>query len=267
MSGGRPTRLLALGGGGFTTSIQDLPLDRFPLDLCGADAPRVCLLPTAGGDAQHQIDRFYSVYRDTPAELSHVSLFRLGLRPPELRRHLLAQDVIYAGGGSLVNLLALWRAHEIDQVLAEAWRSGTVLCGVSAGAMCWFEGGVTRGFGGPLPARGLGLVRGSLSVHDDVDPQRAAAHRLAVSSGALPPGHAIDDGAALLFEDGVATSALTARPRARARRVWTQDGCLEQEPIEAELLDQPPAAVVPEHSVAELRELRRARPAGLRRGA
>ena len=138
-----------LGGGGFTTSIQDLPLDHQALELAGVERPRVCLLPTASGDPEDQIRRFYATFRDTGGELSHVSLFRLGNRPLPLPEHLLAQDTIYAGGGSMVNLLALWSAHELGDALAEAWRRGVLLCGVSAGAMCWFKGGITRSHGPP----------------------------------------------------------------------------------------------------------------------
>ena len=95
----------------------------------------------------------------------------------DLRRHLLSRDVIYVGGGSMLNLLALWRVHGVDSILSEAYQRGIVLCGVSAGAMCWFDAGVTRTHGAPGPATGLGLLPGTLSVHDSTDPQRRAEFR------------------------------------------------------------------------------------------
>ncbi|HEY6781321.1 MAG TPA: peptidase E, partial [Thermoleophilaceae bacterium] len=256
----RPRRILVSGGGGFTTSVQDLPLDHLGLELVGVQRPRICLLPTASGDPEDQISRFYSTFRDTGAELCHVSLFRLGNnRTLPLAEQLLAQDVIYAGGGSMVNLLALWGAHEIGETLAEAWRRGVLLCGVSAGAMCWFEGGVTRSHGPPRPARGLGLLPGSLSVHDDVDPERAAAYRDAVLAGALDPGYALDDGVGLLFEDGRPPQAFSARLTAGARRVSSAGGRLHEQSLELELLDPLDAATTVEPSITELRELREAR--------
>ncbi len=257
---GRPRRILVSGGGGFTTSVRDLPLDHLLLELAGVDRPRICLLPTASGDPEDQIRRFYSTFRDVDAELCHVSLFRLGndrTVPPA--EQLLSQDVIYAGGGSMINLLALWSAHELGEALAEAWRRGVLLCGVSAGAMCWFEGGITRSHGPPRPARGLGLLPGSLSVHDDVDPTRSAAYRDAVLAGTLDAGYALDDGAGLLFEDGGPPQAFSARPAAGARRLSADAGRLDEQPLEVERLAALEATTTVEPSIGELRELREAR--------
>jgi hypothetical protein len=121
--------------------------------------------------------------------------------------------------------------------------------------MCWFEGGVTRSHGEPrVVARGLGLLGGSLSVHDDVDPDRAAAYRAAVADGTLPAGYAIDDGVGLLFEDDDAPRAYSCRPTAGARRV-TVDG---EEPLEPALLAPDPIAAAPEASISEWREHRAA---------
>ena len=111
----------------------------------------MCLLPTASGDPEAQIDRFYRAFEPLGCELSHVSLFRLGSHPLDLREHLLSRDVIYVGGGSMLNLLALWRVHGVDSLLAEAWQKGVALVGVSAGSMCWFEAGITRTRGAPGP--------------------------------------------------------------------------------------------------------------------
>jgi dipeptidase E len=252
----RPRRILVIGGGGFTTSIQDLPLDHHALELSGVDQPRICLLPTASGDPEDQIKRFYAIFRDTGAELSHVSLFRLGDPPRPLPEHLLAQDVIYAGGGSMVNLLALWGAHELGEALAEAWRCGVLLCGVSAGAMCWFEGGVTRSHGPPRPARGLGLLPGSLSVHDDVDPARATAYRSAILTGVLGPGHALDDGVGLLFEGDLPPVAVSARSGSGARHVTIESGEIREEAIDPRLLGPLEPAAPAEPSIGELRHLR-----------
>jgi peptidase E len=266
----RPRRIFVLGGGGFTSSIKDLALDHHLLALTDAEAPRICLLPTASGDPEDQIARFYATYRGTGARLSHVSLFRLGDLDRPLHDHLLDQDAVYAGGGSMVNLLALWNAHDVAETLIEAWRRGVVLCGVSAGAMCWFEGGVTRSHGAPRAVSpGLGLLPGSLSVHDDVDPERAAAYRAAVADGALPAGFAVDDGVGLLFEDDADPLAFTAgpdggarhdpfaftaRPGSGARRVSLVKGRLQEQPLAPTLLAPDPIAAAPEASISEWRE-------------
>ncbi len=131
---------------------------------------------------------------------------------------------MYVGGGSLRNLLAIWRAHGIDEILVDAYRRGVVLAGVSAGAMCWFAGGVTTSSGVPAPAGGLGLLAGSLSVHLDAEPRRRPVYVDAVREGALPPGWAVDDGAALLFCDERLVRVVAARPGAGAVSVAAGGG-------------------------------------------
>src|SRR4051795_7501664 len=120
-------RIVAMGGGGFSASPGDPALDRYLPD--GAERPDapICLLRTASGDPEEQIGRFYRAYYDLPCEPTHLSLFRLGTKPVDLRTLLLGQDVIYAGGGSLLNLLAIWRAHGLDSILRDAWERGVVL--------------------------------------------------------------------------------------------------------------------------------------------
>jgi peptidase E len=177
-----------------------------------------------------------------------------------LREHLLAQDAIYVGGGSMVNLLAIWRAQGLDAILREAWAAGVVLGGLSAGSMCWFEWGVTTSSGTPAPAPGLGFLPGSNSVHHDSEPARRPVYFEAVRSGAIPPGWAVDDGAALLFIDTQLTDVITARKTARAY-VVTADG---ERALDARELPAPAAAAASVPAVAELRRLRRARSGALR---
>ena len=213
-----PRRIVALGGHEFRLRGPELAILQHVLALTGSDAPRICLLPTAGGDARDGIADFYTAAGRFDCRPSHVSLFRLERERVDLRRHLLSQDLIYVAGGSLTNLLAIWRAHGIPALLAEAWRSGVVLCGQSAGALCWFDHGITCSAGSPGPTRGLGLIRGSLCVHYARDPARRAAFLEAVGAG-LPGGWGIDDGAGIVFEKGHDPVALAGRERARVIRV------------------------------------------------
>ena len=244
-----------MGGGGFTAAPGDPALDELVLELTGTPRPRVCLLHTAGGDSEHQIRRFYETYADRLCEPSHISLFRLGRHPVPLREHLLAQDAIYVGGGSMVNLLAIWNAQGLDEILTEAWQRGIVLAGLSAGSMCWFEYGVTTSSGAPAPARGLGFLPGSNSVHHDSEPARRPVYLNAVKTGTLPPGYATDDGAALVFRGTSLQAVLTARPNARAYEV-TPAGERTLEPRALARSGQA-AGTIP--AVAELRRLRLAR--------
>ena len=153
-----PRQIVAFGGGGFSMESGNRLLDDYVLGLTGAERPRVCFLPSASGDADHYIVRFYRAFSAHRCEATHISLFRREQGPEDLRAHLLSQDLIYVGGGSVVSLLGVWRAHGIDQILREAWEAGVILCGLSAGSLCWFAEAVTGFHGAPKRLRGIGLL-------------------------------------------------------------------------------------------------------------
>jgi peptidase E len=125
---------------------------------------------------------------------------------------------VYVGGGSMLGLLAVWRALGLDRILLECWEAGVVLAGLSAGAMCWFESGITTSLGRPAPSQGLGFLPGSMSVHADGEPARLPVYRDAVATGAVPPGYAADDGVALLFRDAAVPRRDTRSGRELASR-------------------------------------------------
>jgi peptidase E len=249
-------RILALGGHEFSSRPPDRAVCELLLRLAGERGgarPRICILPTASGDTSEQISSFYAAFGERPCEPSDVSLFRLGRRPLALRDHLLSQDLIYVGGGSLVNLLAVWEAHDIASILSLAWRQGIVLAGQSAGAMCWFEAGITKSSGRPRAAAGLGLLSGSLCVHYNNEPERRAAYLDAVADG-MPSGYGLDDYAGLLWEGEGNPSSLTARRGARAYRVTAGAEGVEEAPIPARFLPAPAPATLRE-DIAEFRRI------------
>jgi len=252
-------RIVAMGGGGFSAGVEDAAIDIFALGLCESTTPRICLLPTASGDPEEQIGRFYAFFGGRACEPSHVSLFRLGQLAIDLRDHLLSQDLIYVGGGSLLNMLAIWRVHGLDAILRDAWEAGIVLCGLSAGAMCWFGHGVTTSTGPPIPADGLGFVRGSMSVHWSSQPRRRAVYHQAIRDGIVPPGYGVDDGAALVYEGSRLAEVVKARPDAGAVRVQRGDGGeIVETPLDARLLD-PVESVVRARTPLAVTELRAVR--------
>jgi dipeptidase E len=208
-----------MGGGGFTSRPGDPALDELVLELSGRREPRILFLPTASGDPTEQISSFHATYGQRAALATVLSLFRRHGDVRTLREIVLAHDVIYAGGGSMRNLLAIWGAHDLDVVLREAWESGIVLAGLSAGAMCWFEGGVTKSFGPPEAIAGLGFLPGSMSVHSDGEPERLPVYVEMIRSGELPGGWAVDDGAGLVFVGTELTRVVSGRPGAAAVRV------------------------------------------------
>ncbi len=260
---GERRRILAMGGGGFTMQERAPALDRLVLSLTGKPVPKVCFLPTASGDGREQTTRFYERFGSWPCEPSIVSLFNLGRDRIDPRRHLLDQDAIYVGGGSMRNMLAVWREHGVDEAMRQAWQAGVVLAGLSAGAMCWFEGGLTMSGGAPAPAPGLGLLAGSMSVHLGSEPERLPAYRNAIATGAIPPGYAVDDGAALVFDGTGLRECVASTAQARVLRVRADgSGAATEQEMAVRLLPgahRPADHEAESYGVSELRALRAGR--------
>ena len=182
--------------------------------------PRICLLGTATGDDPARVAGFYGAFAGQAVVASHLSLFPMPT-VPDLRAHLLAQDVVWVGGGSVANLLAVWRVHGLDEVLREAWQAGVVLAGVSAGSLCWHAGGTTDSFGPDLRpvTNGLGLLPHSNGVHHDSEVQRRPLYHRWVADGTLPAGYATDDGVGLVYRGTDLVEAVADRPGKAAYRV------------------------------------------------
>ena len=214
------------------------PMIELALQLTGRDRPRVCYLGTAVGDSVNGTGAFYGAMALTPARPSHLALFTMpSVEDP--REHLLAQDLIWVGGGSVANLLAVWRVHGLDRVMWEAWEAGIVLAGVSAGSICWHVGGTTDSFGPELRAvtDGLALLPYSNGVHYDSEEQRRPLFQRLIAEGALPPGYATDDGVGLHYVGTEMVEAVTDRPGAAAYRVERgRDGSTVETRLEPRLL-------------------------------
>ena len=216
----RPT-IVAMGGGGFSMEPDNPLLDDHVLELAraerGQQRPRVCFLATASGDSPAYIASFYAAFAQR-AEARHLALFIRTV--DDIESFLLDQDVIYVGGGNTENMLAIWRVHGVDRILGQAWESGVVLTGISAGSLCWFETGSTDSFGGLAPlSRGLGFLAGSHSPHYDGEEPRRPLYQRLVADGTLPAGYAADDRAALVFHGTELAEVVASRPDARAYRV------------------------------------------------
>jgi dipeptidase E len=246
----RTPQIVALGGGGFSMEKDSSLLDDYILSLTSSVRPRVCFLPTASGDADHYVVRFYRRF-SSHCDASHVSLFRrdqgVGGVEDDLATHLLAQDLIYVGGGNVVSMLGAWRAHGLDSVLRRAWRRGIVLCGPSAGSLCWFAESLSAFHGAPRRVRGLGLLPYSNCVHYDAEPARRAEYHRFVAAG-MRPGFAADDGVALHFRGTLLERAVSSRPTARAYRVEPARESVVEVPLEVTHLDSDPNPALADES-------------------
>lgn len=210
--------IVALGGGGFSDEPENPLLDEYILSLSKAERPKVCFIPTASGDAPDYLLAFYRAYAGFDCEATDLQLFRRTVG--DIEAFLYAQDIVFIGGGNTANMLAIWRLHGVDRALVEAWKRGVVMSGVSAGAMCWFEGSVTDSFGEGLARLddGLGVLEGSCCPHYDGEALREPVFKASITAG-LAGGFALDDGAAAHFVGTELHACVSSRAGARARRV------------------------------------------------
>lgn len=230
-------QILAIGGGGVSQEPQNTLLLDYMVGLTGKGRPRVCIVGTATGDRESGLVAAYRAFGRRGCEVTHLGLFTREVE--DLRAFLLAQDMIYVGGGNTASMLAVWHVHGVDAILREAWEAGIVLGGVSAGAICWFEAGITDSFGPTLRALndGLGFLAGSCCPHYDGEAQRRPTYQRLIAEG-LIGGIAIDDGCAAHFRGTDLAAFVTSRPEARAYRL-TRDartGEAIETPLDARLL-------------------------------
>jgi peptidase E len=213
-------RIVAIGGGGLAAYDGRRPMLDHLVASSGVTRPRICYLGTAWGDEPGTITMFYDAVRDLDVRPSHLALFPMP-NVPDVRAHLMAQDVIYVGGGSVANLLAVWRTHGLDEILHDAWLHGVLLSGTSAGSLCWFRGGTTDSFGEELRpvTNGLGFIDASNTPHYDSEPRRRPLYQRLVREGVLLPGWAADDSVGLVFDGTELAYAVAYKPGAKAWRV------------------------------------------------
>jgi len=235
--------VLAIGGirtsDGIGLTRDGVPLlIHYAVRLSGRAAPKICIINTASGDDAAGYVRMYSALSAMPTRISHLQLFPMP-NVMDVSDFLLNQDIIFVGGGSVANMLAVWRVHGLDDVLRKAWHAGVILAGVSAGAICWFGGGTTDSFGPVLRpfTDGLGMLAGSYCPHYDSEPGRRPLYQALVADGSLPPGVACDDGAAAHFIDDSLAEVVADRPSAQGYLVEPgTDGVAIETKVETRLL-------------------------------
>lgn len=216
--------IVALGGGGFSMESDNTLLDDFILSLVPKPLPRVCFVPTASADSVAYTLKFYRAFSGR-AIATDLTIFdppatpRRPARTSDMAAFVAEQDIVYVGGVNTANLLAIWRTHGLDKVLYDAWRGGTVLCGISAGMLCWFQDGLTDSFGGFAPLKdGLGFLEASACPHYDGERERQILYQQAIEAG-MANGYAADDYVALHFQGKTLVEAVSSRPEAAAYRV------------------------------------------------
>ncbi|BAC13244.1 Type 1 glutamine amidotransferase-like domain-containing protein [Oceanobacillus iheyensis] len=228
-------QIIALGGGGFSMEPENFLLDKYILDQSNNSNPKVMFLPTASGDADNYIERFYQSFRKLECIPSHLSLFKPPMR--DIQNYILEKDIIYVGGGNTKNMLALWRDWEIVPVLERAWNSGIVLAGISAGSICWFEEGATDSYGEDLEMiKALGFLKGSNCPHYDGEKNRRPIYQYLIESQQIKSGYGVDDGVALHFVGTDLQSIVSSRPSSSAYKVFLEDNKVMEKTLKVNYL-------------------------------
>ncbi|MEU9338788.1 peptidase E [Streptomyces sp. NPDC048290] len=245
MTASEPTILATSGGhrAGTRTRLLFDALVHHAVDLAGVTGrrPKVLYIGTAVGDAEHVTARMAEAARAAGWDLTPLMLFPMP-NVEDVEATVLEHDVVWVMGGSVANLLAVWRVHGLDAVLRRAWEAGVVLSGVSAGSLCWFQGGTTDSYGPTLRpvTNGLGLLPYGNGVHYDVDAgRRPLIHRL-VADGTFTEAHCTDDGVGLVYRGTELVEAVAELPGKGAYRVRREGGEAVEERIEPRRLPAPP---------------------------
>lgn len=230
-----PVQIIAMGGGGFSMEPENPLLDRYVIARTGVERPRVCFLSQASGESFQYIINFYRAFNLLNCPCSHLSLFQP--HTADIAGFLMEQQLIYVGGGNTRSMLALWREWHLDTILLDAAINGTVLAGVSAGAICWFEQGLTDSIPGDLTALDcLGYLKGSATPHYDGEVNRRPKYQERIASGEMMAGYAFDDGAAGHFVDGRLVKCISSRPSAKGYFVERSEDTAQETTLETVFL-------------------------------
>lgn len=222
-------QVIAIGG---VIAQEDLALFPYIVAQARRSRPRVGYLPTASGDSDAFIAKFYQHFSGLSCELSHLTLFE---RVPSLEKYIPEQDVILVSGGNTKSMMALWQGWGLDVLLRQAWEVGAVLAGFSAGAICWFSEGLSDSWADRLaPVPGLDLIAGSCCPHYSNEPERRPRFKHLIARAEMRPGIGIDDGAAVHFRDSRAVAVVAARAHASAYAVAFRNGAAEEAALEGD---------------------------------
>ena len=233
----QPKRQMLLWGG-IPWSGRSLLAEEYLLSLSSKKSPKICFIPTASGDSKFYIERFLRRYRRLSCQPCVLAFFNLSV--PKVERLILSQDILFVGGGSTLNMLAIWQARKLEPILREAQRNGTIFSGVSAGSICWFEWGLSDSVssGKFEPLQCLGYLPGSNCPHFDGEPGRQKVFRNLIAKNQIPAGYAVDDGVALHFVDEQLVGAVSVKTSANAYQISAENGKARQIVIRPRLLKE-----------------------------
>jgi len=224
-------QIIALGGGGFSMEPENPLLDHYILQQSDKQLPKICFIGTASGDSIDYIERFYKSFKEKNCVPNHLSLFKGNT--DKIEAFILQQDIIYVGGGNTRNMLVLWKEWGLDEILIKAYKNGTILSGLSAGAMCWFEEGLTDSVPNQLNKLDcLSILPGSNCPHFDGESERQNIYKDKIRNGEMKNGFACDDGVGLHFINEDLKAVISSRATGYAYKFKLENKVLGEEKIE-----------------------------------
>jgi len=227
--------IIAIGGGGFGRNPKHNLVEKYILKQSNVKKPNILFIPTASAEDKSYIVNFYSCFSRLECSPSHITFFQ---RTPRLDSLVNKADVIYVGGGNTKSMLAVWKEWKLDKLLLKAYQNGKILCGVSAGAICWFEQGITDSWASNLNAMDcLGFVDGMACPHyQEEKDRRPSVHKLLKNKKAIA-GYAIDGGAAVHFKKGEYYKSLQFYSNSNVYKVSLVDGNVNESQLDIDKLD------------------------------
>ena len=224
-------QVIAIGGGGFGRTQESNLIEQYILDQTSKKNPKICFIPTATGDLDPYVVNFYSVFSKLNCETSHISFFK---RTIDLKAHIQKQDVIFVGGGNTKSMLAVWRDWGLDLILKDAYDRGVVMSGVSAGAICWFEAGLTDSWASDLQMmKCMDFIPGNCAPHYDEEPERRPATKRFLENKSIDFMYGIEGGAALHFIDEIPNSTIQFKKNKNAYKVTLDGNKIKESPYKS----------------------------------
>ncbi len=222
--------IVAIGGGGFGRGNSSYLIEKYILDLSGKTTPKICFLPTATGDNDSYIVRFYSIFNRLNCKPSHIEFFK---RTPNIKNHIKDQDVVFVGGGNTKSMLAIWKDWGMGEVLKDAYNEGVIMSGVSAGAICWFTSGVTDSWENELrilPC--LDFICGTCCPHYDEEPSRIPYVKKIIFDEKVTNCISIEGGSAMHFIDGVPYKNVSFKNNKNTYNVFLDKNDIVEKPFD-----------------------------------
>jgi len=222
--------IIAIGGGGFGRNPNKPIIEEYILNLSDKKKPTVTFFPTASAEDSAYIVNFYTAFGKLNCKAQHISLFK---KTPDLKSIIAESDIIYIGGGNTKSMLAVFREWNLDTLIINAYKEGKVLAGVSAGAICWFEKGITDSWAGGLKILDcMGILKGTCCPHYDGEANRKPSVKNFLKNEEIENCLCIEDGAAAHYENEILKTSISFYKDKNTYQVSYKKNELIEEPLD-----------------------------------